>query len=77
MMNRCWIRSAWRALADLIQRAGIDKRYFLYGRSDTIARHPELLEQWKKVGLERVFVGLGVHARRRSEIDSQRLHRGK
>jgi hopanoid C-3 methylase len=47
-----------RVLADLILRAGIDKRYFLYGRSDTIARHPELLAQWKKVGLERVFVGL-------------------
>jgi len=46
------------ALADLILRAGIDKRFFLYGRSDTIARHPELLEQWKKAGLERVFVGL-------------------
>ena len=45
-------------LADLIQRAGIDKRFFLYGRSDTIARHPELLAQWKKAGLERVFVGL-------------------
>ncbi len=46
------------ALADLIQRAGIKKRYFLYGRSDTIARHPELLEQWQQIGLERVFVGL-------------------
>jgi radical SAM superfamily enzyme YgiQ (UPF0313 family) len=46
------------ALADLIQRAGIRKRYFLYGRSDTIAKHPELVEQWKKIGLERVFVGL-------------------
>ncbi len=45
-------------LADLIQRAGIKKRYFLYGRSDTVAKHPELIEQWKKVGLERVFVGL-------------------
>jgi len=45
-------------LAELIQRAGIDKRFFLYGRSDTIARHPELLAQWKKAGLERVFVGL-------------------
>ena len=45
------------ALADLIQRAGIKKRYFLYGRSDTIARHPELLEKWQKVGLERIFVG--------------------
>jgi hopanoid C-3 methylase len=45
-------------LADLIQRAGIRKRYFLYGRSDTVAKHPELMEQWKKIGLERVFVGL-------------------
>ena len=46
------------ALADLIRRAGINKRYFLYGRSDTIVHHPELLEQWKKIGLERVFIGL-------------------
>jgi radical SAM superfamily enzyme YgiQ (UPF0313 family) len=45
-------------LADLIHRAGIRKRYFLYGRSDTVAKHPELMEQWKKIGLERVFVGL-------------------
>ncbi|MHB9072325.1 MAG: B12-binding domain-containing radical SAM protein [Desulfobaccales bacterium] len=45
-------------LAAQIQQAGINKRFFLYGRSDTIARHPELLEQWKKAGLERVFVGL-------------------
>jgi hopanoid C-3 methylase len=45
-------------LADLIGSAGINKRYFLYGRSDTIARHPELVERWKKIGLERVFVGL-------------------
>jgi len=46
------------ALAELIGRAGLRKRFFLYGRSDTISRHPELVEQWKKVGLERVFVGL-------------------
>ncbi len=46
------------ALADLIQRAGIKKRYFLYGRSDTVAKHPDLIEQWRKIGLERVFVGL-------------------
>jgi hopanoid C-3 methylase len=47
-----------RVLADLITQAGISKRYFVYGRSDTIVRHPELLEQWKGIGLERVFVGL-------------------
>ena len=46
------------ALANLIQQAGTKKRYFLYGRSDTIVKHPELLEQWQKIGLERIFVGL-------------------
>lgn len=45
-------------LARLIKESGINKRYFLYGRSDTIARHPELLRVWREVGLERVFVGL-------------------
>lgn len=45
-------------LAGLIAEAGIRKRYFLYGRSDTIVRHPDLLRVWRDVGLERVFVGL-------------------
>lgn len=45
-------------LAKLIKEAGIAKRYFIYGRSDTIARNPELLERWRSIGLERVFVGL-------------------
>jgi len=45
-------------LAEKIETAGIHKRYFLYGRADTIARHPELLAAWARIGLERVFVGL-------------------
>ena len=45
-------------LATLIAEAGIRKRYFLYGRSDTIARNRPLLERWRDIGLERVFVGL-------------------
>lgn len=45
-------------LARLIKEAGIKKRYFLYGRSDTITRNPELLRVWRDIGLERVFVGL-------------------
>ncbi len=45
-------------LADLIKKAGINKRYFLYGRSDTIVKHPDLIERWKDIGMERVFVGL-------------------
>jgi hopanoid C-3 methylase len=45
-------------LARLIREAGIRKKYFLYGRSDTIARNPEVLKMWREIGLERVFVGL-------------------
>jgi radical SAM superfamily enzyme YgiQ (UPF0313 family) len=45
-------------LADLIRKEGIKKRYFLYGRSDTISRNPDLIEKWKDIGLERIFVGL-------------------
>ncbi|MFC2093859.1 B12-binding domain-containing radical SAM protein, partial [Bacteroidota bacterium] len=47
-----------KTLAALIKNEGIKKRYFLYGRSDTIKNNPELLKMWKDVGLERVFVGL-------------------
>ncbi len=46
-----------KKLAHLIEQAELDKRYFLYGRSDTVARHPDLLEMWRDVGLERLFVG--------------------
>jgi radical SAM superfamily enzyme YgiQ (UPF0313 family) len=47
-----------KALARLIKESGLKKQYFLYGRSDTITKNPDLLEQWRDVGLERVFVGL-------------------
>jgi radical SAM superfamily enzyme YgiQ (UPF0313 family) len=47
-----------REMAARIREAGLRKRYFLYGRSDTIARNPDLLALWRDVGLERVFVGL-------------------
>ena len=47
-----------KKLAELIKEAGIKKRYFLYGRSDTIVKNPDLIKIWKDIGLERVFVGL-------------------
>jgi radical SAM superfamily enzyme YgiQ (UPF0313 family) len=47
-----------REMATLIQEAGLRKRYYLYGRSDTIARNPDLLALWRDAGLERIFVGL-------------------
>ena len=45
-------------LADLIAAAGIRKRYFLYGRVDTIVKHPQLFAKWAKIGLSQVFVGM-------------------
>jgi radical SAM superfamily enzyme YgiQ (UPF0313 family) len=47
-----------KLLARLIKASGLNKRFFLYGRSDTITRNPDLLEMWREIGLERVFVGL-------------------
>jgi radical SAM superfamily enzyme YgiQ (UPF0313 family) len=47
-----------KALARLIKETGLRKKYFLYGRSDTISKNSDLLAQWRDVGLERVFVGL-------------------
>jgi len=45
-------------LARLIKENGIKKRYFLYARSDTITKNPDLLMDWRDIGLERVFVGI-------------------
>lgn len=45
-------------LADLIREAGIRKNYFLYGRVDTIIKHPELFAKWARIGLAQVFVGM-------------------
>ena len=47
-----------KELAELIKKAGINKKYFLYGRSDTISKNPELLKIWRDIGLVKVFVGL-------------------
>lgn len=45
-------------LADLIAAAGIQKKYFLYGRVDTIVNHPDLFAKWARIGLSQVFVGM-------------------
>ena len=45
-------------LADLIAQAGIRKKYFLYGRVDTIVDNPDLFEKWAEIGLAQVFVGM-------------------
>lgn len=41
-----------------IEAAGIQKKYFTYCRIDTLLRSPELMQAWRKIGLERLFIGI-------------------
>jgi radical SAM superfamily enzyme YgiQ (UPF0313 family) len=59
-------------LAELIAAAGISKKYFLYGRVDTIVKHPELFAKWAKIGLSQVFVGMEDYSDERLEA----MHKG-
>ena len=47
-----------RVLGEMLLSAGIKKRYFAYGRADSIADHPDLYALWARVGLSLVMVGL-------------------
>jgi len=51
-------RKRMEQLADLIEKAGIRKRYFLYVRADNVVNHPELFARWAGIGLSQVFVGM-------------------
>jgi len=46
------------AIADLIRSEGIHRRYSMECRTDSIVRHPELIEKWVDVGLYAVLLGL-------------------
>ncbi len=46
------------AIADLILSEGIDMSYSMECRTDSIVRHPELVEKWVDVGLYAVLLGL-------------------
>jgi radical SAM superfamily enzyme YgiQ (UPF0313 family) len=41
-----------------IKRRGIQKRFELYGRVDTVVRHPDLVKEWRDAGMELLLVGL-------------------
>ena len=45
-------------IVDLLQAEGVQKRYSMQCRSDSIVRHPELVSKWAKIGLYGVLVGL-------------------
>lgn len=43
---------------DLIVKRGIKKNFFCYGRADFIAKHPDIVKAWSKIGLQAVVVGV-------------------
>lgn len=40
-----------------IKERGIRKKYKLYARSDTVVKHPEIIEKWREIGLELILIG--------------------
>ncbi len=45
-------------LADAIEAAGVEHRYFTYCRMDTLIRQPDVMTRWREIGLERLFIGI-------------------
>jgi radical SAM superfamily enzyme YgiQ (UPF0313 family) len=45
-------------IVELIRAAGISRRYAMQCRSDSVVRHPELVEKWVDAGLRLALVGL-------------------
>ena len=50
-------RDRVQAFIDENRRRGLEKRYLLYGRADFIARNPDLMREFRSVGLSTVIVG--------------------
>lgn len=46
-----------KRIGELLVDRGIRKRYSFQARSDTIVRHPEIIAQWRQIGLSHVFIG--------------------
>ena len=44
-------------LAEGIKASGIDKKYRIFARSDTVVKMPELIEKWREIGLHSVVIG--------------------
>lgn len=45
------------SIYELVRETGIKKRFAFQARSDTIAAHPEIIEKWKRIGLNWVLIG--------------------
>jgi radical SAM superfamily enzyme YgiQ (UPF0313 family) len=45
-------------LAEIIKQRQLSEKFELYGRVDTIVKHPELVEKWCDAGMDLLIVGL-------------------
>jgi radical SAM superfamily enzyme YgiQ (UPF0313 family) len=45
-------------LADAIRKTGKKKRYTAQIRADSVAKHPEIVDAWRPIGLTRTFIGM-------------------
>ena len=45
------------SICELISKRGIRKAYKIQARSDTVAKRPDLIEKWKKIGLKMINIG--------------------
>ncbi len=55
-----------KALGRALLDSGLKKQYLADIRSDTVVRHPEMMQEWKKAGLRAVVIGF-------EEIDNTNL----
>jgi len=46
------------AIADAVERRGIEKQYYLETRGDVLLRNKEVFQRWRRLGLEYMFLGL-------------------
>jgi magnesium-protoporphyrin IX monomethyl ester (oxidative) cyclase len=46
------------AIADEVERRGIQKRYYLETRADVLVRNREVFERWTRLGLRYMFLGV-------------------
>lgn len=51
-------RTRMLQLAQALRVRGLHKRYFAYCRIDTLLRCRDVLVAWRKIGLERLFIGI-------------------
>lgn len=51
-------RRRMRQLGEAIRASGLRKKYFSYCRIDTLLRDRDLMQLWREIGLERLFIGI-------------------